>query len=226
MKESFDILISSSFDIAYDWMCFSAWYSITKHLPKSRVAIVCNREKVPLRLYSWVYRTPVRFLIHKKTDRVQQICYALKEKMVDFPFVFIDADAVAVRGLSGKLLEQLNQKNVNFVDSKANPTAYWFNQLSKDLMSGLINSKEASMEALGEVSEAPELAGEASENRSIVFASCRNKCGNFFKKDYLDGKKLPPFKGCYGLRTLDMSSNERKVFGLWEKMSLLYEALN
>lgn len=249
--KNLNVLICTDYSFIFNWMSFAAWYSVSKNLPDAKIAIVCSRNNINLQLYRWVNKIDAKFFLHSNVGIGNGISYlnkiygtyvAFKEELIEQPCLVLDADMMALRGLSQSICDKLN--NCNFATNKSSVGPIWyFNNQPVEKIVEVINSMKSLHKivddqgiqhldwmALQEVCGNPvvieDLCNEAHEPNATVFTHYRQKCGNFFRKEYEKGLAYPPFTDQLALRTIDMTVNERKVFSLWAQMHMTFEALS
>lgn len=243
--EKLNVLICSDYSFIFNWMSFAAWYSIRKNLPTADVALLSARSGFNMQLYNWANKASVKFFLHRDIGKKNGLPYlnkifstyiAVKEGLVKQPFIVIDADMMALRGLSDSVINSL--ANCKFATNKSPMGPIWyFNDQPLEKFTEVINRIKviqktdhldwaALLEVFGEPVVVDGLGNEVYEESLATFTHYKEKCGNFRRKDYEKGVVSPPFKDQMTLRTLEMSINERKVFNLWAQMWTAFEALS
>jgi hypothetical protein len=253
--KNLSVLVCSDYNFIFNWMSFAAWYSISKNLPDAKVAVVSSRNNINLQLYRWVNKIDAKFFLHTNVGKANNLPYlnklysvyvALKEGLVEQPCLVLDADMMALRGLTPPVLDKLNSCDFATNQSKLMPPVgpmWYFNNQSLETIIGVINSLNslrktvdeqgmrhldllALHKACGDPVVIEDLCNEVHEPNATVFTHYPQKCGNFFRKEYEKGLAYPPFTDQLTLRTIDMTVNERKVFSLWAQMHMTFEALS
>jgi hypothetical protein len=172
-------------------------------------------------------------------NKIYSVYIAMKKGLIDQPFLVLDADMMAIRGLSSNVVNKLNSCNFATNKSLMGPMWYFNNQSTEKIIEVINNIKSlikteskdhldllSLPKVLGEPVVIDDLCNEAYESNVTVFTHYRERCGNFFRKEYEKGLAYPPFTDQLTLRTIDMSVNERKVFSLWSQMHMSFEALS
>lgn len=238
------VLISSEYKYMHNWMAYSAWYSINKNLPESKVAIVCPRTKsVESMMYGWIYKCDVRYSLHKNVgedtgmplaNKLYGVYVALRRGLVRQPLLVLDADVMAVSDFSSSCLKALNSGG--FVTDKFPVGSIWyFNNQPLEKLEEAINTLNvvegdpnlALLKVFGDVRMVlDDLANDTHEEGVTTFTRYHERCGNFIRTNWEKGKTLPPFSVGYALQTTDMTVNERKVISLWSQMGSLFESLS
>ena len=253
--KNLSILICTDYSFLFNWMSFAAWYSVSKNLPEAKVTIVSARNSINLQLYKWVNKIDAKFFLHTNFGKKNNIPYlnkiystyvAVKEGLVEQPCLVLDADMMAVRGLSKSLIDTLNGCDFATNQSKdmspVGPMWYFNNQSLEKIVEVINNIKVlgktvdeqgmlhldllALQKTLGDPVVIDDLCNEAHEANTTTFTHYRKKCGGFFRAEYERGLAYPPFADQLTLRTVDMTVNERKVFSLWAQMQMTFEALS
>jgi hypothetical protein len=248
------VLVCTDYRFVSHWMSFAAWYSVRKNLPDADIGVVCARYPINLQLYDWVYRAGVKFFCHSDVGRRNGLPYlnklygvyvALKEGLVSQPLVVLDSDMMAVRGFSADTVRGLNGcrfgTNRSLFCPPVGPVWYFKDQPLEIFQRVLDRVKQLYPAADGQqlkhldllalshvlpVTEVEGLGNEAPEESTTTFTHYRERCGNFYRKDYEKGIVYPPFAESYRLGTVDMSVSEKRVYGLWAQMLVAFDALN
>lgn len=116
------VLICTAYLHHFNWMTYSAWYSVNKYLPNAKIAITCSRStNIDSYLYYWIYKcSDLRYNLHKNVggqfnlpylNKIYGVYLALKEGLVKQPLVVLDADMMALRDISSHTLDRLNSVN-------------------------------------------------------------------------------------------------------------------
>lgn len=198
-----------------DWQAFATWYSFHKNLPDARSLLVCLRNgKTPFALYQWAKRLKVPVLYRNPVGDSEALgwLHALRD---------VEADALlAVRPLvvAARLLDE------TFLDYAAKQDFYfspelWYLRKGRSHPDRWIERlcltdlplPEAAVAFCAEAKECPEPAG---------FVSYRKGCGR-----WIHTATGCPFSSAGGLVTAEMTANEHKVVGLWQRMVPLYDAV-
>jgi hypothetical protein len=245
--KNLSVLICTDYTFIYNWMSFAAWYSVSKNLPDAKIAVVSSRNNMNLQLYKWANKVDVKFFLHKNVGLPNNIPYlnkiygtyvAVKESLVDQPLLVLDSDMMCLRNLSNDNLEKLNSSS--FATNHDGSMWYFNNHYLEKFSDAIHKVKElngkslcndhldfdALKEVFGEPLVVDDLCNEVYEPNVTSFTHYRQKCGNFFRKEYEKGLAYPPFVDQQALRTIDMTANERKVFSLWSQMHMSFEALS
>lgn len=238
------VLICSDYNFIFNWMSFSAWYSIRRNLPDAEIAVTISRNFSNVQLYNWAYRSGVKFFLHKNVgkenllylNKIYGVYVALKEKLINPPFLVVDADMMSVKNLSEHSLKILNKSE--FATNR-NGTIWYFADNYLEKIAGSINKmssinhvdlKHLDLFSLKEVFGEPhiieDLGNEAYESDLGTFAHYKDRCGNFFRKEFEKGFVHPPFRDQSALRTNNMTLAETKIFNLWLQMWTTFEVLS
>lgn len=253
--DGLSVLICTAYLHHFNWMAYSAWYSVNKFLPKAKIAITCSRSvTIDSYLYHWVYKcSDLRYNLHKNIDKnfpylnkIYGVYIALKEGLVKQPLVVLDADMMALREISLSSVVKLNNSNfatikcpydLDFSGKSVGPL-WFFNHVSLEKIADVINTigtfkgrDHLDLLALSKVfgddiEIVDDLGNEACDHEITTFTHYNNGCGNFTKKDWEKGKTVPPFNVCYALQSLNMSPNEKRILANWSQMANLWEAIN
>lgn len=242
--KNLSVLICSDYTFAFNWMSFAAWYSVRKNLPEADIAVTSARNFANIQLYNWAYRSGVKFFLHKNVgknsfpylNKIYGVYVALKEELVKPPVIVIDADMMAIREFSNNSLNILN--NNKYVTNKKG-TIWYFGDNCLEKITETINKistvncfdldhldLSALNQVFGEPVVADDLGNDTYESDVTTFTHYKERCGNFFRKEYEKGLVHPPFKNQTALRTVDMTVSEKKVFSLWLQMWNTFEALS
>lgn len=253
--DGLSVLICTAYLHHFNWMTYSAWYSINKSLPKAKIAITCSRSlNIDSYLYHWVYKcSDLRYNLHKNINvdfpylnKIYGVYLALKMGLVKQPLVVLDADMMALRDLSTASLVKLNNASfatvacpyeLEFPNKPVGPL-WFFNHIPLEKIAQVINTVRtfkgrdhvdllALSKVFGDdVEVVDDLGNEVRDHEITTFTHYNGGCGNFTKKDWEKGKTVPPFNVSYALQSLNMSPNERKVLANWGQMANLWEAIN
>jgi hypothetical protein len=235
------VLVSSEYQYMYNWMTYSAWYSLNKNLPEAKVAIVCPRSKsVDSMLYGWVYKCDVRYMLHKNVgelydlsglNKIYGVYLALKHGLVRQPLVVMDADVMAVDDFTSDTMKVM--QDCGFAKNLSG-SLWYFNNQPLEKIEEVINTLKvvggnldlALDRVFSESVVLDDLANESYEQGVTTFTRYRERCGNFTGKEWEKGRTLPPFSVGYALQATDMTVNERKVISLWSQMNSLFDSMS
>ena len=243
-----NILITSSYSVAGDWMSFAAWYSVYRNLPDAETALLCARSfNEAKRAFDWPYRCGIKFFQHKNVGEVlgcphmsklYAVYVALKEEFVQQPLLVIDADVMAVRSFSKETVNLLNDPSITYAVSQP----VWFfkeqplerfvdalNRYDNYLRTDCPDAKKVEL-MLSSVFGEPELIShlccDVRSQCQASFVHCNEQCGRYDKKEWVKTRTFPPFgltevisRG--GLRSI----NEQLVIKLWQRMQIIYNSV-
>jgi hypothetical protein len=251
------VLICTAYKHHFNWMTFASWYSIYKNLPNAKMTIACSRAtRIGSYYYHWTYKcNDLRYNLHKNIgermglpylNKIYGVYLAVKEGLVKFPLVVIDADMMALRDLSKDTILKLMESefattacpyDLPFTGTPVGPL-WFFNHISLEKIEEVINTIRtlkgkdhldllSLSKVFGDkVVVVNDLGNEVNRDEITTFTHYAGGCGNFTKKDWEKGKTVPPFDVAYALQSVSMSANERKVLSLWGQMGYLWEAMN
>jgi len=217
-------------------------------MPDAEVALLCARDlKDGYASYDWPYRCDIRFFQHENVGKHTKCLHlnklygtyvALKEGIVNQPLLVVDADIVALGGLTSEVLEKINDTETKFAVS--GPVWYFNEQPIESFVTALHNydnvkDKKCSeaqkvysilVEALGEPETIDGLCGNCTDKAPTVFAHYSDTCGRFRKNEWVRNMMYPPFSFTGELgRGCDLTSNEIHTLKCWQRLRRVYEAV-
>ena len=227
-------------------MTFASWYSIYRNLPDAEVCVLCAREiqgdRIP---FNWPYRCDIRYFQHENIgnryscpalNKPYAACVALSQDLVQEPFFIIDCDMMALRPITGNLLEQLNDPNVTFGSNKS---IWYFQSQGRERFVEALNTfkdvedktcgdeqkiSEMMTRVMGEPHHITNLCSTSNDYELAVF-SHYDKCGRFNKHEWMNSKKSQsPFMYAsqFG-KDMSITADEREIIKLWEQMKSIYD---
>ncbi len=150
------VLICTDYQYHFNWMAFSAWYSVFKRLPDAKVAILCSRnKKLNTYLYHWAHKCDARYFQHRNVgdqngmpylNKIYAAYVALKGDILTQPMLVLDADMMAVSDFSANTLESLNKadfgtnKMSKIEDEVAVGPMWYFNNQPLEKLEEAINT--------------------------------------------------------------------------------------
>ena len=243
-----NILVTCDYSLHHDWMSFAAWYSIYKHMPDAKVAMLCARDlKDGYASYDWPYRCDIHFFQHENVGKHTKCMHlnklygtyvALKEEIVKQPLLVVDADVVALASLTPSVLERMNDPEVKFAVS--GPVWYFNEQPLESFVIALhtydnVKNKKCSdaqkihsmlANTFGEPDAIDGLCGNCTGNAPTVFAHYSDTCGRFRKNEWVRNMMYPPFGFTAELgRGCNLTSNEVHTLKCWQQIRRVYEAV-
>jgi hypothetical protein len=243
-----NILITSSYSVANDWMSFAAWYSIYRNLPDAETALLCARNFSEGQMaFDWPYRCGIKFFQHENVgvklgcphiSKLYATYVALKEEFVQQPLLVVDADVMAVRSLSKETVNFLNDPSVTYA---ASPPVWFFkeqplerfvdtlNRYGDHLHKDKTDSQKVQLmlnDVMGEPELVSNLCCDVRSQHQASFVHCNERCGRYDKKEWMRARTFPPFKLTEEISKGGLhSANEQLVIKLWQRMPGIYNSV-
>lgn len=203
-----------------NWETFATWYSFYKNLPDANVVLFCQRTgDIPFMYFQWAKRLKIPKIdswpfSQDEPDLINFLSALnlfLEKKIIKTPTLIVKPYTVCTGLIRKELLEKMNNKNIILEEN--------FNFINVDNIKNIIN--EYYLENREFNVKKDSICFEAKNTDEKAFLLSYNKgCGRWIHKS-----KGCPFSNARGLMTAEMTSNEKIVIELWDKMAPLFQAV-
>lgn len=192
-----NILISCDYMPCHSWMSFLAWYSFYRNIPEAKVVVACNRLPMKHQLFDWTKRCDVPFSLFKPDSSFNHLRYFIDKKIISFPVLILSPDVVVVR--------ELNDVSA-FDNSFSEKKATFLTEMTETVLS---YDKSLVFDVKGQ--------------DFATFVTYENGWGKFVTSSWIN-KDMHPFTPLWKYDDVEMSTNERRLSGLWRDCIPLFLA--
>lgn len=195
------VLICCDYVPHHHWMAFAAWYSVYKNMPDAKVGVLCNRTNMTHKCFQWASRCDVAFDLHKPCNWLQQIKYALDRDFLSLPIIAIKPHVMAVRTFDDEWREyfSINVHDENLVIANTDSFIEDFVPL--------------------------DICLKAKDKSPATFVTYQESWGNFVTSKWIDRLACPFLKTSL-FNKGELTTNEKKIGELWERMGRIYQAVS
>lgn len=231
------VLITCDYTRYHNWMSFATWYSVYQNMPDATIALLSSRRlSEGVVNFNWAYNCDIKFFQHENLgdkigcdflNKLYGIYVALKEGIIQQPFIVLDPTMVSVSELSVEHLDLFNSDlKFGYQDG-----ILYFNGLELKDFENCIREyrKEYDlMNLLTKILGKPEILEgiccDCKLPEMSLFSHYENGCGRFQLLEWMRKTDLAPFAYVRQLsKKVSMTPNEIKILRTWAKAEVLFQ---